>query len=198
MDLSFPRGYSIIDGIEPSVCSLHYTSVDEACKRIVARGQGAILAKFDVEGAFRTVPVHPDDRQLLGIRWEGQIYVDKVLSFGLTSAPKLYNAVVDTLLWILERYDGVNGLHYMDDFLLFGAPNSSQCERALQAALARCRNLEYQWPLERLRVLALALVQLWPSSVWRIRLYVGLRSLYPGRPSPRDVSLYLAATRKYL
>ena len=45
------------------------------------------------------------------------------------------------LLWILERYDGVNGLHYLDDFLLFGSPNSSQCERALQAALACCRNL---------------------------------------------------------
>ena len=141
VDLSFPRGYSINDGIEPSVCSLHYTSVDEACKRIVARGQGAILAKFDVEGAFRTVPVDPDDRQLLGMRWEGQIYVDKVLPFGLRSAPKLYNAVADALLWILERYDGVNGLHYLDNFLLFGAPNSSQCERALQAALARCRNL---------------------------------------------------------
>ena len=53
VDLSFPRGYSINDSIEPSVCRLHYTSVDEACKRIVA---GAILAKFDVEGAFHTVP----------------------------------------------------------------------------------------------------------------------------------------------
>ena len=67
VDLSFPRGYSINDGIEPSVCSFHYTSVDEACKRIVARGQGAILAKFDVEGAFCTDPVHPDDRPLLGM-----------------------------------------------------------------------------------------------------------------------------------
>ena len=123
------------------MCSLHDTLVDEACKWIVARGQGAILAKFDVEGAFCTVPVHPDDRQLLGMRWEGQLYVDKVLPFGFRSAPKLYKAVVDALLWILERSDGVNGLHYLDDFLLFGEPNSSQCERALQAALARCRNL---------------------------------------------------------
>ena len=107
----------------------------------MARGQGAILAKFDVEGAFRTVPVHPDDRPLLGMGWEGQIYVDKVLPFGLMFAPKLYNAEADALLWILERSDGVNGLHYLDDFLFLGAPNSSQCERALQAALARCRNL---------------------------------------------------------
>ena len=37
VDLSFPRGCSVNDAIEPEVCSLHYTSVDEACKRVVAR-----------------------------------------------------------------------------------------------------------------------------------------------------------------
>ncbi len=67
----------------------------------MARGWETVLAKFDVEGAFRTVPVHPDDRWLLGMRWGGQVYVDKVLPFRLGSAPKLYNAVADALLWIL-------------------------------------------------------------------------------------------------
>ena len=32
VDLSFPQGCSVNDAIEPEVCSLHYTSVDEACK----------------------------------------------------------------------------------------------------------------------------------------------------------------------
>ncbi len=100
----------------------------------MARGRGTVLAKFDVEGAFRTVPVHPDDRWLLGMRWEGQVHVDKVLR----SAPKLYNAVADALLWILGNSDGVEGLHYLDDFLLFGDPNSEQCEWALRSVLARC------------------------------------------------------------
>ena len=43
---------------------------------MVARGRGAVLAKFDVLGAFRTVPVHPDDRGLLGMRWRDKVYVD--------------------------------------------------------------------------------------------------------------------------
>ena len=42
VDLSFPRGNSVNDGIEPGICSLRYTSVDEACKRVVARGRGII------------------------------------------------------------------------------------------------------------------------------------------------------------
>ena len=100
VDLSSPKGASVNDGIEPEVCSARYTSVDAACKRVVAKGRGATLTKFDVEGAFRTVPVHPDDRWLLGMKWEGKVYVDKVLPFGLRSAPKLYNAVPDALLWI--------------------------------------------------------------------------------------------------
>ena len=141
VDLSFPKGGSVNDGIEPEVCTVRYTSVDEACKRITALGRGAVLAKFDVHGAFRTVPVHPDDRQLLGMRWDGRVYVDKVLPFGLRSAPKLYNAVADTLLWILSRQDRVDGIHYLDNFLLFGEPDSSQCAYALRRALARCETL---------------------------------------------------------
>lgn len=64
--------------------------------------------------------------------------MDKVRAFGLRSAPKLYNAVADTLLWILG---GVEGLHYLDDILLFGDPNSEQCEQALRSALACCNIL---------------------------------------------------------
>ena len=56
-------------------------------KRVVAKGRGTVLAKFDVEGAFRTIPVHPDDRRLLGMHWEGRIYADKVLPFRLRLAP---------------------------------------------------------------------------------------------------------------
>ena len=39
--------------------------MDEACARVAAKGRGTMLAKFDVERAFRSVPVHPDDRLLL-------------------------------------------------------------------------------------------------------------------------------------
>ncbi len=55
----------------------------------MARGRGTVLAKFYVEGAFQTVPVHPDDQWLLCMRWGGQVYVDKVPDYimraGVTS-----------------------------------------------------------------------------------------------------------------
>ena len=141
VDLSFPGGSSVNDGIGPELCGLRYTSVDAACQRVLELGQGAVLAKFDVSGAFRTVPVHPDDRHLLGMRWRGHTYVDKVLPFGLRSAPKLYNVVADGLLWILLTHDDVEGIHYLDDFLLFGVPGALQCGDSLCKALARCESL---------------------------------------------------------
>ena len=48
-------------------CTLRYTSVDEAVKKILACGTGAVMAKFDVERAYRIVQVHPMDRWLLGM-----------------------------------------------------------------------------------------------------------------------------------
>ena len=150
VDLSFLRGCSVNDTIEPEVCSLHYSSVDEVCKRVVDIGRGTVLAKFDVQGAFRTIPVHPDDRRLLGMRWEGRINMDKVLPFGLRSAQKLYNAVADALLWILEKSDGVDSLHYLDDFLVFGAPDSQQCGECWPGV----HSWECLWPLGRQKALA--------------------------------------------
>ena len=116
VDPSFPVGSSVNDGIGPELCGLRYTSVDAACQRVLELGQGAVLAKFDVSDAFRTVPVHPNDRHLLGMRWRGHTYVDKVLPFDLCSAPKLYNVVAYGLLWILVTHDDVEGIHYLDDF----------------------------------------------------------------------------------
>ena len=115
--------------------------MDVASQKVLTVGQGAMLAKFDVSGAFRTVPVHPDDRHLLGMRWKCHTYADKVLPFGLRSASKLYNAVADGLLWILVTHDDVQGIHYLDDFLLFGAPGVPQCAVALCKALAQCASL---------------------------------------------------------
>jgi len=82
--------------------------VDEACRWVMAIGRGATLSKFDVKGAFRTVPVHHDNRCLLDMRWEGKTYIDKVLPFGLRYAPKIYNTVADALMWILTSQDQVN------------------------------------------------------------------------------------------
>ena len=51
----------------------------------------------DVKQAYRNMPVHPDDRGLLGMQWQGELLVDGCLPFGLRSAPLLFTVAADLL-----------------------------------------------------------------------------------------------------
>ena len=101
VDLSSPGGASVNDGIDPQDFSLQYIKVDQVIRMVSRYGPDALMAKFDVESAYRNIPVHPDDRFLLGMRWRGQFYVDLSLPFGLRSAPFIFNSVADMVEWIL-------------------------------------------------------------------------------------------------
>ena len=118
MDLSHPEGAGVNDGIEKEICSLTYSSVDDAIRIIMEMGKDTRLAKFDIESAYRLIPVRPSDRLLLGMSWRNSLYIDTALPFGLRSAPKIFNAVADALMWILESRGIALALHYLDDYLL--------------------------------------------------------------------------------
>lgn len=77
-DLSSPCGASVNDGIDGNMCSVCYLRIDEVVDKVVQVGQGALLAKFDLKSAYRNVPVHPEDRWLLGMILDDQLYVDRV------------------------------------------------------------------------------------------------------------------------
>ena len=140
-DLSFPRGQSVNDGIDPLLCSLSYITVDEVAAKVALLGMGTLLAKIDIESAYRFLPVHPHDRPLQSIRWDGHLYIDLVLPFGLRSAAKILNAVADALNWHLRRA-GVDFIdHYLDDYIILGSPGTSQCQEALNIVDRECRTL---------------------------------------------------------
>ncbi len=141
VDLSYPKGACVNEGIEPELCSLKYVTIDEAVRRVLSRGRGTLLAKLDLESAYRIVPVHPDDRLLLGMEWQGQVYIDTALPFGLWLAPKLFTAVADGLMWIMEKNGVAEVIHYLDDFLFFGNHASPVCAESLRIALEWCDRL---------------------------------------------------------
>ena len=76
---------------------MSYISVDDAAELIRHTGRGAFLAKVDIKQAYRMVPVHPDDHPLLGMVWEGALFVDSALPFGLRSTPKIFSVLADAL-----------------------------------------------------------------------------------------------------
>ena len=98
-DLSFPEGASMNDAIDPSLCSLTYVTVDTVAAAATSLGRHSLLAKIDVKSAYQLIPVHPSDCKWLGMQWQGRIYVDAMLPFGLRSAPKIFNAMADAMEW---------------------------------------------------------------------------------------------------
>lgn len=135
VDLSFPRGGSVNSGISSELSSITYAKVDDAVELILQLGPGTELVKLDLKNAYRMVPVHPEDHHLLAVSWEGKTYVDRALPFGLRSAPKIFSAVADMVSWVLHCAGIRHQLHYLDDFLLLGAPNTDEAAQALAMAL---------------------------------------------------------------
>ena len=127
-NLSAPEGYSMNDGIDKELSSVSYISVDNVVARMLKLGRGALLAKMDVKQAYRNVPVSPEDRLLLGMCWEGKVYVDTALPFGLRSAPLIFTALAEALLWIMRQRGATNTDNYINDFVTAGAPDSQECE----------------------------------------------------------------------
>ena len=91
--------------------------MDDVANQAAQTGKGTLLAKMDIEEAYRIIPIHPDDRHLLGIYWDGQVYVHTALPFGLHSAPLTSIAPADGLQWVLQQWGTPFIAHYLDDFI---------------------------------------------------------------------------------
>ena len=72
LDLSAPTGGSVNDGISKEECSLQYTSVSEVVAKCVQLGAGTLMGKMDIQQAYWNFLVAPEDRHLLGIKWQGK------------------------------------------------------------------------------------------------------------------------------
>ncbi|XP_075203963.1 uncharacterized protein LOC142310334 isoform X1 [Anomaloglossus baeobatrachus] len=131
--LSFPRGSSVNDGIAKDEVSVSYVSFDRAVALLREAGEGAYMAKSDVESAFRLLPVHPDCYHLLGCHFGDAFYYDTCLPMGC-SISCFYFELFSTFLEWAARYEAGSRaiIHYLDDFL-FVAQDSSRCSYLLNS-----------------------------------------------------------------
>ena len=115
VDLSAPHGASINDTISLELSSFTYPKVDQAAGLIAEHTYGALITKLDLHSVYRKVPIHPDDSHQLGIKCEGTTYLDRALSFGLSSVHKVFTAVADGYVWAIAMCDFSDFTHYLDD-----------------------------------------------------------------------------------
>ena len=61
------------------------------------------------------------------------------IPFSLCSAPKLFNILADLLVWILVVQGVSFVLHYLDDFITVGHPESLECKQNPQTIIQNCQ-----------------------------------------------------------
>lgn len=77
--LSYPQDGSVNSFINPELCKVSFSSLDNILDKIDECGKGAELVNVDIKSAFRLLIVSPSGFDLLGIYFVGKFYIDKCL-----------------------------------------------------------------------------------------------------------------------
>ena len=89
-NLSSPHNCSINGNLHRHLSHVSYASMDDAAMLMHFLGPGALLVIIDIQNAYRLVPIHPEERCFLGVPWQGSVYVDCQLPFGLATTPAIF------------------------------------------------------------------------------------------------------------
>ena len=106
---------------------LSISSVDDVVSSILLMEHGTLMVKLDIKEAYQMVPVHPEDRLLLGMKWKDQTYIDKTPPFGLDSG----------IEWAMQKR-GVQCVFHYVDFITLGRPGSDECASNLVTCFQIC------------------------------------------------------------
>ena len=141
-DLSYPKGDSINSTVSKEYATIHCQPFDDLIYVIKLLGSGSLVAKTDIESAFRLIPIHPHDYNLLGFVVDGKFYYDRCLPMGSSVSCRTFELFSNALHWILENKCQVAYVwHLLDDFVVCGPPDSPACTESLKCVLDLAESL---------------------------------------------------------
>ena len=141
-DLSYPKGDSINSTVSKEHATMHYQPFGNLISFIKLLGSGALVAKTDIESAFRQIPIHPHDYNLLGFVVDGKFYYDRCLPMGSSVSCRTFELFSHALHWIFEHKCQVAYVwHLLDDFVVCGPPDSPICTESLKCVLDLAESL---------------------------------------------------------
>lgn len=132
MDLSWPTGHSVNDGIpsdqyDGTPCKLHLPRTDDLIELILEHGPSCYLYTRDIARAYRQIKVDPMDWPLLCFRKGDDIYVDTSIPFGLRWGAMCCTSITYAITRFLYKQHHDRWLVYIDDYC--------GCNRSYTAAM---------------------------------------------------------------
>ena len=132
MDLSFPQGSSVNDGIPSNTYlgdqfKLRLPGIDRLVEFFLAKGRNCLVFKKDLRRAYTQFPVDPKDYSLLGFCYQGKFYFDTHCPFGLRSSALICQRTTKAVVHIFNE-QGFSAHVCLDDF--YGAEYQSLASQA--------------------------------------------------------------------
>ena len=120
MDLSFPHGFSVNDGIPQDSYlgenfKLRLRGIDWLVDFILEKGRHCLVFKKDLRRAYRQFPIDPKDHNVLGVSYQGKFYFDTCCSFGLRTSAMICQRMTKAVVHIFTK-QGFLADVYLDDF----------------------------------------------------------------------------------
>ena len=124
IDESAPLGASINSEILDEDKSVSYSDFSDLCNLLLRVGPRGWLWIVDAVDAYYRIPIQDRFKHLFGIIWLNRLLLFNCLSFGLSTAPSIYNRFADLILWacifwerkLYKCKNKFNIIHYLDDF----------------------------------------------------------------------------------
>lgn len=135
--LSAPKnGISVNSSLNEESRSVEYVKFHEVVEIVDAVGKDGWIWVVDAEDAYLRVPIQEPDWKYIAMEWFGLLFVFTCLTFGLSSACRIYTHFADAIEWIIASHDpsiffmGLLQLirHYLDDFF-GGHPSRTVAQR---------------------------------------------------------------------
>lgn len=142
-DLSYPKnGISVNSTIPTEQSYVELESFDHVASLVLKCGYNSLIAKADIEDAFRIIPISPTDYHKLGFTFKGQYYFDTVLPMGASSSVSIFESLSKALQWILHQQFSVQNVsHIIDDFIFVGTADSNDCQSSLNQFLSLAKDI---------------------------------------------------------
>ena len=122
LDLSFPPGKSVNDGVYKDVyldtyLELNYPSVDTVVNCLKALDTEALLYKIDISRAFSHIRIDPGDLDLLGLKHE-HLFIDCTLPFRFRHGSIFFQRCTDAVRYIMKhKFHSPYLYNYIDDLI---------------------------------------------------------------------------------
>jgi len=142
-DCSRPAGAALNDFA--TIDKLSFQTIDDAAQLV---SPNCFFGKVDLQSAYRSVAIHPDDYPATGLHWtfngeESTTYMfDTRLPFGARRSPGIFHRLTQAVKRMMQAR-GFNGIVvYLDDFLICES-SYDKCWQAMTTLISLLRELGF-------------------------------------------------------